>query len=90
MITMGKITHKRIAGSSKSSAMMEGRRETSCFLCLLGNSLATKTGNPIRHMQEDGQTEWPYTKYYPRKLPLKFEDIYFLNRGIDFRFLAYL
>lgn len=42
MITMGKITHKRIAGSSKSSAMMEARRETFCFLCLLGNLASRK------------------------------------------------
>ena len=35
MITMGKITHKRIAGSSKSSAMMG--KEASSFLGLLGN-----------------------------------------------------
>lgn len=43
---MGKITHNRIAGSSKSSAMM--KREASSFSCLLGNLAShKKSGNEI-------------------------------------------
>lgn len=82
MITMGKITHNRIAGSSKSSAMM--KREASSFSCLLGNLAShKKSGNEITsYGKRRRQTKGSYMKYEA----LKFDEEY----SVYPRFLAQL
>lgn len=71
---MGKITHNRIAGSSKSSAMM--KREASSFSCLLGNLAShKKSGNEITsYGKRRRQTKGSYMKYEALKFDEESEE----------------